>query len=706
MAEVGMLGAALVAAFAVARLSTGAMTATLVTAAVGTLVVAVVRRHLLPAIVIGTVAVALCSLWWGVGEATRFGLPTPATLHSLRRALQTSRPLLVAFHLPLVRAPGIVFLCALISGLVAVAARSAGTRYPALSLVPAAVLLIWSAVLLPTMGAALGGLALGACGFLVVSTGWRTTGPAFLVVAGVSLGAAALALAWTASTGSGAVSSGGAVVPAVAPTALSLTTDLTGMETRDAHVVLFRATTPVPTYWQVTSLTTFVDNRWIPDPTTQAILDGSPPTASPVPSSGQQLFTAQVTLAAYSGRLLPAPPSTVAATGETAPVVTASGVTATVALAPGKTYAASAVVPKAVTDGSAGADAPAVDAALGPIPDSVRSLAVSIAGSQPTPLGRAEALTDFFRSGRFHYTVSPSEPSAGLDPLVSFLTTTRTGSCEQFASAFAVLARAAGLAARVAIGFTPGRPVNGVTTVRGIDAHAWPQVVIGGRWVSFEPTPQLPSGELSPPGVLGPAALGTANPSGPPSVPHGSVPLPTAPATAVPAIRPPVHRAARGDTWWWLLPAVLLLLAAAAGVLMWRRRRRTPLERVSASWGAIDRALARRRAERPRARTPSAHVRALSMLHAGEHADAALQDMQTVAGTLEGATYGLFELTPEEVGRATHAGRRARRAILRGDLTGTDRMSDRPGGTRTGPQNPTAPLGDDDSFLIGPSSPR
>jgi transglutaminase-like putative cysteine protease len=704
-----MLGAALVGAFAVARVATGTTTAALVTAAVGTLVVAVLRHHLTAAIVIGTAAVALCSLWWEVGEATRFGLPTPTTLHSLRHVLQTSRPVLVAFHLPLVHTPGIVLLCALISGLLAVAARSAGTRYPALSLVPAAVLLMWSAVLLPTAGAAFGGLALGACGFLVLPTGWRTTGRTFLVVAGVSLGTAALAVAWTAATtGSGTVSPGGAVVPAVGPTALSLTTDLTGLQTRDATVVLFRATTPVPTYWQVTSLTTFADNRWIPDQATQAILDGSPPTASSVPSSGQQLFTAQVTLAAYSGRLLPVPPSTVTATGETAPVVTTSGVTATAAPAPGKTYAASAVVPKAVADGPTGTGTPAVDTALGSIPDSVRSLAVSVTGSQSTPLGRAEALTDFFRSGRFHYTVSPSVPPAGRDPLVSFLTTTRTGSCEQFAGAFAVLARAAGLATRVAIGFTPGRPVNGVTTVRGIDAHAWPQVVIGGRWVSFEPTPQLPSGELSPPGVLGPAALGTANPTGPPSVPHGSLPLPTVPATTVPAILgPPVHHAARGGmrSWWWWLLAVFVLLAAG-GTMVRQRRRRSALERVCASWGAIDRALSRRRVGRPRSRTPTAHVRALSSLHAGEQAGAALQDMRTVANILESATYGSCELTPEEVGRATRAGRRARRAILRGDLIGVDRESDRTDGIGTDPRNPPDRRHDDDTFLISPSSPR
>ncbi len=138
---------------------------------------------------------------------------------------------------------------------------------------------------------------------------------------------------------------------------------------------------------------------------------------------------------------------------------------------------------------------------------------MAITGGQTSPLDKAEALTDFFRSGEFHYKIDATQPG-GVDPLVAFLTRTRTGSCEEFAGAFAVLAREAGLTARVAVGFTPGRTVNGVTVIRGSDAHAWPQVLIGATWVSFEPTPQLPSGELTPPGVLGPAGLGHANPTG------------------------------------------------------------------------------------------------------------------------------------------------------------------------------------------------
>jgi hypothetical protein len=55
------------------------------------------------------------------------------------------------------------------------------------------------------------------------------------------------------------------------------------------------------------------------------------------------------------------------------------------------------------------------------------------------------------------------------------------------------MARSLGLPSRVAVGFTPGDtdPNNpGVYHVRGLHAHAWPEVFITGQgWVLFEPTP-------------------------------------------------------------------------------------------------------------------------------------------------------------------------------------------------------------------------
>ncbi|HEX9969792.1 MAG TPA: transglutaminase-like domain-containing protein, partial [Acidimicrobiales bacterium] len=67
----------------------------------------------------------------------------------------------------------------------------------------------------------------------------------------------------------------------------------------------------------------------------------------------------------------------------------------------------------------------------------------------------------------------------------------KRGYCEQFAGAFAVMARSVGLPARVAVGFTPGElGADGRYHVRGLNAHAWPEVYIEGfGWTYFEPTP-------------------------------------------------------------------------------------------------------------------------------------------------------------------------------------------------------------------------
>src|SRR5690606_19777157 len=65
--------------------------------------------------------------------------------------------------------------------------------------------------------------------------------------------------------------------------------------------------------------------------------------------------------------------------------------------------------------------------------------------------------------------------------------------CEQFAGAFAAMARSIGLPARVAVGFTQGETdpaEDGLYVVRGEHAHAWPEVYLAGAgWVAFEPTP-------------------------------------------------------------------------------------------------------------------------------------------------------------------------------------------------------------------------
>ena len=183
------------------------------------------------------------------------------------------------------------------------------------------------------------------------------------------------------------------------------------------------------------------------------------------------------------------------------------------------------------------------DTALPTLPLSIEALARTVTAGAQGPLAQAELLVNWFRSGQFHYTLDPPAAPAGTDPLVSFLTQTRSGSCEQFAGAFVVLARSLGLPSRVVVGFTAGRYSGpGEVTVRGADAHAWPQVYLGQRagWVSFEPTPQQPRGELAPEGVVGPSGVSTTTPSTPVSTP-----------TTAPSPTGAVHRADNGaDSEW------------------------------------------------------------------------------------------------------------------------------------------------------------
>ncbi|HEV8299301.1 MAG TPA: DUF3488 and transglutaminase-like domain-containing protein [Acidimicrobiales bacterium] len=110
--------------------------------------------------------------------------------------------------------------------------------------------------------------------------------------------------------------------------------------------------------------------------------------------------------------------------------------------------------------------------------------------SAETPYGKAKALQDYFVGGAFAYDLTgPTGHDA--DALVHFLFQTRAGYCEQFAGAYAVMARAVGLPARVAVGFTPGeRDERGVYHVSEMYAHAWPEVYLSAvGWIRFEPTP-------------------------------------------------------------------------------------------------------------------------------------------------------------------------------------------------------------------------
>jgi len=114
----------------------------------------------------------------------------------------------------------------------------------------------------------------------------------------------------------------------------------------------------------------------------------------------------------------------------------------------------------------------------------------AVTGQTQSPYAAAVALERWFRvTGGFTYSEQPGT-TPGLPPLVGFVVDTRTGYCQHFAGAMALMLRLLGIPARVAAGFVPGHYHDGTWTVTDHDAHTWVEVWFRGYgWLAFDPTP-------------------------------------------------------------------------------------------------------------------------------------------------------------------------------------------------------------------------
>src|SRR5204862_5166960 len=151
---------------------------------------------------------------------------------------------------------------------------------------------------------------------------------------------------------------------------------------------------------------------------------------------------------------------------------------------------------------------------------------------------RARALRDHLRANYAYDLRVP--PGHDVPALERFLFQTKRGYCEQFAGAFAAMARSVGLPSRVAVGFTPGdiQAANSFR-VRGKHAHAWPEVYLDGYgWVAFEPTPGrgMPGAEAYT-GVTPPPLINVASttPTTLPQATDAPASVPTTTTTTEPA---------------------------------------------------------------------------------------------------------------------------------------------------------------------------
>ena len=92
---------------------------------------------------------------------------------------------------------------------------------------------------------------------------------------------------------------------------------------------------------------------------------------------------------------------------------------------------------------------------------------------------------------RFTYSLKQKSKQKNSTPIVNFLTNTRSGHCEFFATATVLLLRQAGIPARYARGYSvdPSDSMDGWSLVRTRHAHAWAVAYVDDAWVNLDTTP-------------------------------------------------------------------------------------------------------------------------------------------------------------------------------------------------------------------------
>lgn len=117
-----------------------------------------------------------------------------------------------------------------------------------------------------------------------------------------------------------------------------------------------------------------------------------------------------------------------------------------------------------------------------------QEIARQVTATATSPYEQALQLQKYFLTFDYDIDVARGHSINRIDDFLD----AKVGYCEQFATAFATMARSLGLPTRVSIGFTEGEfsADEQLYRVRGAQAHAWPEVLFDGiGWLRFEPTP-------------------------------------------------------------------------------------------------------------------------------------------------------------------------------------------------------------------------
>jgi transglutaminase-like putative cysteine protease len=369
----------------------------------------------------------------------------------------------------------------------------------------------------------------------------------------------------------------------------------------ESDTPVFTVQSPVASYWRLTSLDTFTGQDWISTNSYRSF-GKSLPGIQAVPP-GTRLVQEQFLVQQLGSVWLPdafTPLSVSGVKGVSYDPTSGSLITSK-ATSDGLAYTVTSYQYLSSLDPAQLQSAPPVSisgslrqyvALPRSVPPSVYDLARTITAGQTTEYGKALALQNYFLGPLFTYSLSPPNDGYGINALTNFLFDTRTGYCQQFAGAYAVLARAIGLPTRLAVGFATGNNEGGgYYQVLNADAHTWPEVYFGPQygWLPFEPTKGYtnPASEGYAPSS-GSSGTGPTTPSPAPSpAPKGAGGL-TGPAGGKSNTTPTTlagNQVAgqsanhRGGVVWLTLGLLLLAIVAWGALVAANRRGRWALRR-------------------------------------------------------------------------------------------------------------------------------
>ncbi len=561
---------------------------------------------------VGIVASVLVALWTVVGSATTYGVPTPATFERVDHLFGRGWSVFRTGIAPVPARPGVVLLGVVVVAVMALSADAIARRPDVVlaPLGPSLVVFVLTGTLgdddlrvtttLAYVAAAIVATALANAARLESRRTWftgrRLGSDATLLRNALAIGGGALVVALLLTPlvpGSGTApllhyrnrtgpGSGGE--PFQDYVGVSPLVDLRARLLQRPNTELFRVSASRPLGWRLVALDHFDGTTWS--------LTSSARDASTVlrPRRGSRTVKQRYTITTLADRWLPAAYRPVAVNLASVRAIPESTTLVAPNQVTGLDYEVESLVETPPDDLAVAHTAEALPPTMRKyletpgffVTPRVRAVADQT-GNHATPWEDAIALQDYFTSGRFTYdtNVNLGDGPVAIDQFLQL----RRGFCQQFAAAFAGIARAEGIPSRVVVGFTPGTfdARHGEYRVRGRDAHAWVELWFAGLgWRTFDPTP---AGAL--PGMADPRVTEGRTETSATTVtttPATTTPPVTAPGgrTTSPGspIRDPDNRvstessaAASGPSWRTVASIVLVVVAMAAALVWWFRRR-------------------------------------------------------------------------------------------------------------------------------------